>query len=114
MPTELVDLVNDLTFDAEILPLAVPATVTRPSQAAITTVAVWLLRSQPEVPAGAAFQRSAVRRVIALRRSDVPTVPLKTIIVAPERPGLADATWRVDSIEQIEADRYECVVIAEP
>ena len=110
----LVDLVNSITFDAQALPLSVPATVTPPNSSAITTTGVWSVPTLPDTPAAAAFNRGEIRRVMALKRADVPTVPRGTLISAPEKPGGTASTWRVDGIELVEADHRKVIVIPEP
>lgn len=76
----------------------VDATVTRPSpdNDPIVTRAVWWAPETPTEPPGGDFARSEPVRRIALPLVDVPSVPLKTVIVAAER-GASARTWQVDS-----------------
>lgn len=112
MATELIDLLNYYTFDSLILPLAVEVeSVTRPGEAAIVDIAgVWLLSTMPDAPPGATFSRSTTRRILSLRRSDVPTAPIRTVVICPERPGQPNKRWEIDGIEQEDPDVYECVM----
>ncbi len=105
-------LVRDINFGVH----GMPATVTRPfpDDTPIVTRVVWVLPSTDAVPLGADFQRQDVRRVVALRRDEVPTVPTRTIVVAPETAGGADQRWRVEGPERMEADHGRYVVVLDP
>lgn len=91
----------------------VAATVTRPPRddAPITTTGVWITPLTPELPGGMGLQRREIRRVLALRRDQVPTVPRGTIISAPEYAGQTPKTWRVDGYELEEADHHRVIVV---
>lgn len=91
----------------------VPATVTRPApdDDPITTTVVWINPIADDVPIGQAFQRREQRRILALDRAAVPTVPRGTEIVAPEALGGSERTWKVDSHEQDDVDHYRVRVV---
>jgi hypothetical protein len=100
----------DLSFAAH----AVPATVTRPApdDDPIETRVLWVTPVTEEAPfAGGRFARREPRRIAALRRDQVATVPVGTAIVAPEKDGDDDMGWRVEGIDRIEADHYRVVVV---
>lgn len=97
----------------------VPATVTRVAPASttpITTTVLW--PSAPplqEDPAyGVDFSRKGPRRVMAISRVDVPTLPIGSTVVAPEQPDGANVTWRVDGLERIEANTWRAIVMLAP
>lgn len=92
----------------------VPATVTRPApdDDPIATTGVWVSPIPDDVPVGMEFQRRERRRVLALDRDAVPTVPRGTVITAPERDSEHAQTWRVDSLEQEDADHHRVRVVA--
>ena len=110
----LVDLVNSITFDSGALSFQVPATVTRPSLAAIVTTGIWRTLTSEELPGGGGFQRNEEQRVMEIRQSAVPTMPVKTVIDAPESPGATVKSWRVDGVELVGANLYRVVLIPEP
>lgn len=101
-------LALDLNFSAH----GVAATVTRPApdDDPIVTTAIWVTPTTNPLPAGLALQRHDQRRVLALKRADVPTVPTKTLIVAPPKAGDADQTWRVDGTDRVEPDHVRVTV----
>lgn len=109
-------LALDIQFDV----LGVPATVTRPwpDDTAIETRGIWvtpgLTRPFLEaVPSEFDIQRRDRHRVIALKVSDVPTVPKGTRIEMAERDGDDPLTWRVDGTEYADADHRRVVVVLE-
>lgn len=91
----------------------VDAVVTRPApdNAPIDARLIWLTPESPDQPAGSILHRREARRVAALQRDQVATIPIGTMIVAPPRAGDDDAAWRVDGIERVEADHVRVVVI---
>jgi hypothetical protein len=108
--------VSDLRVPLEPLLSAfgVPATVTRPvpDDAPITTTGIWLQPLEETRPVGADFQRRDPRKVLALPRSAVPTLPRATLIDAPEELGGAVKTWRVDGFERAtESDLWRATVV---
>lgn len=87
----------------------VAVTVVRPApdDEPISTRGVWLTTTTEDVPAGA-FTRKEPRRVIALKKADVPAVPRLTEIEAPEQ-GEA-RTWVVDGVDGSDADHWRVAV----
>lgn len=88
------------------------ATVTRPSADPITGVTVmWLPPAVGTGPVGMEFQAISSRRVIAIPRSSVPTLPVGTTIVCPEYQGGESRTWKTDEQAQVEYDHWRAVVV---
>lgn len=104
-------LALDLTASAH----GVVATVTRPApdQAPIVTRGVWITTPLEEPRAfGSSFARSAPRRVFAINKSAVPTLPNGTVIVAAERVGGSIKVWKVDGLDpQIIPEQWRAIVI---
>lgn len=105
-------VVRDVSFDT----LGVDATVTRPlpDDAPITTRVIWTTPTPEDAPLGNDFQRRESRRGLALRRDVVPTVPLKTVIVAAEPEGGTPKRWRVDGFERIDTATIRVLVVPDP
>src|SRR5687768_6519968 len=105
-------LVVDLNFEAH----GVPATVTRPApnNTPITMRVIWMTPVTAGGPRAMDFQRNEALRIIALKRSEVPTVPKGTLIDAPPKAGEAAQLWRVDGFDREEADQKRVIVIPEP
>jgi hypothetical protein len=105
-------LVRDINFDVH----GIPATVTRPypHDTPIETRIIWALPSTDAVPFGSEFQRQESKRVMAFRLDEVPTVPTKTIVVAPEAAGGVDQRWRVEGPERLESDHGRYIVVLDP
>lgn len=103
-----------LALDIQFSTHGVAATVTRPApdDTPIATTVIWLTPATDD--GGQDLSRREPRRILALKRADVPTVPRKTLITAPAKAGEADTTWRVDQIELVEVDQVRVVVIEEP
>jgi hypothetical protein len=102
-------LVRDVTFDA----FPIPAIVTPPGESPITTTAVWLPSLVEDMPVGRDFNRREPRRVMALRRDEVPDVPRGTVIVAVGEIGGDARNWQIDSIESTEPGHHRVIVIPE-
>lgn len=101
-----------VSMDAVCDAFSVPAIVTPPEDAEpIQTVAFWITPMTEMQPRGGDFQRAEERRVLVLRRDEVPAVPRGTLITCAEMAGAPERLWRVDGIEQVEADHYRVVVV---
>jgi len=103
-------LALDLTSSAH----GVTATVTRPApdQAAIVTRGVWITFPLEEPrPYGTDFQRREPRRVLALPKSALATLPRGTVIVAADRVGGSIKVWRVDGLDpQVVTEQWRAIV----
>lgn len=104
-------LALDLTSSAH----GVTVTVTRPApdQAPIVTRGTWATTPLEEPrPYGTTFQRNKPRRVMALPRADLPTLPVGSIILAAEFGSSTIKVWRVDSLDaQIIVEQWRAIVI---
>lgn len=91
-----------LRLDASFSVLGVAATVTRPpaDDTPILTTLIWLSPIEEAQVFGEDRNRIGARKAIALRRSEVPTAPRGTTVVAAEPSGGAAKTWRVDGTDQ--------------
>lgn len=98
-------LALDVNFSAH----GVPAIVTLSREDPITTRGIWLQPTTEDVPVGD-FTRREPRRVMALRRDEVPSVPRGTLIVAPEISGGPDKAWRADGMDRVDADHHRVIV----
>lgn len=77
----------------------VTATVTRPApdDTPIDTEAIWVPLDTAEVPEGSPWMREEEMRCLAFDRDAVPTLPIGTSILAPERRGGPVKEWVVDA-----------------
>lgn len=97
-------------WDALAAPFGVSATVD-PDGAAIETTAIWVDASVIESPVGQNFQGAEARKVLALSRDEVPSVPQGTVILAPLRKADTPRRWQVDSTVAVDADQTKVLVI---
>ena len=102
-------------LDAPHAAFGVPALVTLPNRAgyydpreAVAATVIVLPPRTVEVAVGDGTIVSEVRRTIALRRSQVPSLPQKTQIVVTA--GLDAGTYHVDRIELETADEIRALV----
>lgn len=103
-------LASDLTQSI----LGVPVTVTRPvpDDTPVTTTGIWTTAPLEESrPFGTDFQRRDPRRVLALPRRTLTTVPRGTVILAPETPDGDPQTWVVDGVEQVDGDTVRVLMV---
>lgn len=94
--------------------LGVPVTVTRPlpDVTPVVTTGIWTTTPLEESrPFGVDFQRSDPRRVLALPRRTLASVPRGTEIAAPETPDGAVLTWIVDGLDKIDGDTVRVIVV---
>lgn len=104
------DVPLDPIFDA----FAVAAVVTPPGGDAVETTGIWVTSTTEDFPTTQDLKRREQRRVFALRRADVGSVPLKTVIEAPDYGSAVVRRWRVDGFERVESDIVRVVVIPVP
>lgn len=105
-------LVHDVNFGVH----GVDATLTRPfpDDTPITTRVIWQASETEDVPAGVVFGRREARRVAAIRRTDVDSVPRGSILVAPEAAGQASQRWRVDGVHHVTPEHVRVSVVPDP
>lgn len=91
---------------------SLPATVTPPGGSAISTTAVWVTPQTVDVPILGDARVAEPRRVLALRRDQVPSAPRATVIAVAERAGQPTKQWRVDGVDRAdEGDVLRVVVV---
>lgn len=103
-----------LALNLQLSAHGVAATVTRPTpdDTPISTRGIWLRPADDPQPYGTDLRRRDPRRVIALPRADVPTLPRGTLVEAAEITGGAALTWRVDGFDQVaEVDHWRAIVV---
>lgn len=106
--------IRALVLETNLAEHGVDVIVTPTGADAIATRGIWLTPAPEDSPIGLDFQRREPRRVIALSREAVPTLPRGSYLEAPEQDGGTIRTWRVDGIERDEADHRRVVVIEDP
>ena len=100
-------LVREVNFATH----GVPAVVTPPDAVPVETRIIWADRTPGEIPVGATFKRSEPRRLMAIRRDEIPQVPLGTLVAVTEHLLISPSLWRVDSIEREEPDNIRVIVV---
>lgn len=95
-------LVRDLSFQAHGVPAIVSGVDTR---------IIWLTPATEIIPTGNEGQRAEARRVMAIRRDEVLSVPRGTIVTVTEHGLTEPGAWRVDGTERIEPDHVRVVVV---
>ena len=105
-------LAHDVSFSVH----GVDATLTRPfpDEVPVTTKAIWLGPDTDGVPAGSIFQKREARRVVALRRTDVASVPRGSLLEAPEYAGGTVQRWRVDGVHHTTPEQVRVPVVPDP
>jgi hypothetical protein len=93
-------------FDA----FGVDAVVTPPGEWPIDTSVVWLTPN-PVLEPSDGFSRREAQRLMAIRRSDVPAVPVGTMVLAPEMSGGSNVSWRVDGVDLVEPEHVRVFVV---
>lgn len=108
-------MAGDVSLDPLFEAFGVSAAVTLPEAAdAIPATGVWVQVVPDQFPVGRDLQRREPRKVLALRRAEVPTLPRGTLIVAVPFGGEAPRTWKVDGIDHTEADEWRAIVVPVP
>lgn len=100
-------------FSSAQTAFGVPATVTRPApdDEPIETIVVWLPPIPNDAPAGFDLQRQDPKKVLSVPIADVPTVPRRTVIEAPEVRNGEIKRWRVDGFDRYEFDAVRVTVV---
>ncbi len=95
---------------AALAAFGLPATVTLPGEEPVDTTAIWLGPVLVEVE-GVLVQTSGPQAVLALPRTDVPTVPRGTLIEAAEIDGGPVRSWSVEAVHAMTVDEVRLIVI---
>lgn len=101
---------RSLALDVLQSVFGVEAIVTPVDGEAVTVTGVWLTPAQTDVPMPELKRRDR-RRVMAFRRSDVPTLPKGSTVQATELGAAAAADWRVDGFELIDTEQVRAVLV---
>lgn len=88
----------------------VAADVTVPNGTPVATRVIWMTPEPVDVP-GDGFRRNATRRVMAIRRDDVPAVTRGTLVAVTEHLLDDPIVWQVDSMDTVRSDHYRVVVV---
>lgn len=100
-----------LMLDINQSAFGVSITVTRPGLAAIATTGIWLVTPLgEEQPYGTDLSKREPRRVMAIARADVATMPRGTTVSAPELLGGTAKTWKVDGLELVDAIQWRVIL----
>lgn len=103
------------SLEAAFAAFALDATVTPPGGDSIETSGFWVSPFTDDVPGDLDFSRREARRVFVLRRADLPSLPLKSVIEAPLVTGGTVLRWQVDGFDRIEQpDEIRPIVVAAP
>lgn len=105
---DLMAMVREDTF--QVFGTAAPALVTVSGAGPISTTVIWLTPVPADQPGGSGLQYQEAKRAIAVRRDEVPELPLGSIIEATEPTLAAPTSWRVDSILQVEPLHWRVLV----
>lgn len=81
---------------------------------AVETRGIWLTNVTESIPSSTDFARRQPSRVMALSRYEVPTIPIGSIVVAPEYYGADSRAWRVDGLVSKEAQHSRVYLIPVP
>ena len=90
---------------------SVPAVVTLKFQNPVSTRGIWGTSEADEFEVGGEYQRRAPKRIMAISKTDVPTVPRGTKIVAPEREGGTTKNWEVEEVDRADPDYHRVILI---
>jgi hypothetical protein len=102
---------RDLARDIEFQTLGVPLTVTVGEDDPIVSRGIWLTYQADQLPTSSPLQRSAPRKVMALRRDQVATAPRGTLISAPAMVGGTTQNWVVDGYLEQRDDTHRVILI---
>lgn len=109
----MLDSVWDLALGAMFGAAAVDAVVTRPApdDTPIQASVLWVTSTTDDAPNGVDFHRREPNEVAAIRKSEVPTMPRRTRIVAERTPGAGAQLWIVERVVVDEPDLWRVLVV---
>ena len=102
-------LVREVNFAVHGIPAEV--TPQPPTDETVSTRIIWLQPLTDPQPPGSAFGRSETRRSMAIRRDDVPSIPVGTLVAVTEHLREAPTLWKVDSMEASLHDHHRVLVV---
>ncbi len=105
-----------LVLETNISAFGVDAVVTRPypDDDPISTQVIWVTPEMDAAPNGFEVNRNEPRKILAIPRADVPTLPRGSLISAPEHQDASPQRWRVDSFDREEPEHWRVVVVSDP
>lgn len=102
-------LVRDLNFDT----YGVPITIRPASGPDVETVGIWCTPPTLGRPSGlGGIQRREPLNVMAIKAADVALCVRTARIIAPDGPGGAEATFRIDGIDEAFTDHTRFKLVA--
>ena len=107
------DVMRQFVLDTNFSLWGVPVTVTRPApdSTPIEATGVWLPAADETPAFGRELARKQPRKVLVVRKSEVPTVPRGTSIAAAELDGGDVLTWSVDGMsDPVYPDHFRLLV----
>ena len=90
--------------------LGIPMTVTPVNGSPANVTGIWMTPTPTDLPT-TDLRRRDRKRAIAFRRSEVPTLPLNSIVNAQEVGADAATNWRVDGFDRESAEQWFAVVV---
>ena len=104
-------LVRDLNFSA--FGLAVSVNRALIDIEPIETTGIWLTPTTDDLPVGGDFRRRDVRYVMALKSTDIDSVPRGTFVMAPAPEDTSGPIrrWRIDGIDRVEGEHVRVVLV---
>ncbi len=102
-------LATTINFGVQGVPVTV--TWTDPENAPVETMGIWGPVLEEDQPIGSTFRRREPRRVMALPRDVIATLPAGTCIAAPDPAGTVVRMWKVDVLARVEADLWRAVLV---
>ena len=102
---------RDSTLTKNLSFQGVPVTITPPFEEAFVSTGIWRPSKDEDLPEGDDANRLSPRRSMALPRAAVGSLPLGSIISAPEKPGDTARQWKVDGFEELEDNTLTIKVI---
>lgn len=102
---------RDSTLTRNLSFQGVLVTITPPFEEAFTSTGIWRPSRDEDFPEGDDANRLSPRRSMALPRAAVGSLPLGSIIFAPEKPGGTARDWKVDAYEELEDNTLSVKVV---
>lgn len=106
-----ISAVRAVALEANFAAHGIDVSVQLPNEEPVDAVGIWLTPINEDMPTSAPFSGQRPNRVIALRRSEVPSLPRGARITAPEQSGGDSRVWFVDGVERDEADHHRVHVV---
>lgn len=89
----------------------VPAVLTVPDGLPVSCTVIWLSPVTEMQPMGLDIRRADARRAVAVRTSEVSTLPRGSRLTLAEAPGEEPADFITDSVDRVEHGEYRVTVV---